>query len=300
VQAFDGWGAHTVARRHTPPWSSDVPAYVEAWAPTELGGDGRPEATIEPGDGPVVLLGVTVPGEVLPDAARIWRVHADAKLEWIDAHQIDPVGPRGSLLFIRPGTDGAAYDPWPAGHYRIDLLDALGVLPIAVHVADRAGVVPPLDDWAPVEAHIVPSSVSDPPGVFSGMFAFVDGVGHSIPAQPFRPLDNDEAWHDLTNGGVGVVGSVYFPRASGLGVMLPSGARVDTAELRRLAPETNFTAPTPIRGNSDRRGRSPFVMFEAPPGEAWPAGVYAITLSWTYRGSARDDTWHVELRPGPQ
>jgi hypothetical protein len=130
------------------------------------------------------------------------------------------------------------------------------------------------------------------------MFAFVDGTAVPLRATTSRPLDEAEAWRDLAGIGGDVVASAFLPRTSALGIMFPSGTRIEAATLRRLSPETPFEPPPRTRGNSDRRGRSPFVLFEVPDGGVFAPGVYAISATWTIDGSTHEDTWHAELMPG--
>ena len=87
-----------------------------------------------------------------------------------------------------------------------------------------------------------------------------------LPARQTRPLDDDAAWLDLSDGANDVVATAYLPRASGFGVMLTSHAAVSSATIRRLAPEGRFDAPEATGGISDSQGRTPYVLF-APPDE---------------------------------
>jgi hypothetical protein len=299
IESHDGWGVQTVARRQIPPWSLDRPTYLEDWTPTTLAVDGTENALVEPADGPVVLLGLTVPAGVVPQAIRIWRIHLGDRLEWMDLTEIGGAGSGRTYLFLRPGTVDAPYLAWAAGRYRIDVLVGERLMRIGVAVPDRRGEVPTPETWSAEADGIVPASLSDPPALFAGMFAYVDGRATPLPAAAHPLLGEREAWVDLaTSGGAGIVGSAYLPRASALGIMLPPGATVEVVTMHRLAPDTRFEEPPALRGTSDRRGHSPFVIFEAPDGGVWAPGIYAISMTWTYRDSIHHDAWHVELRPG--
>ena len=136
VGSHDSWGVKTISRRKTPPWSSDKAIYVEDWAPTTTEGDGTWISIVEPADGPIVLLGVTVPTGVRPDAVLIWRILDDG-WERIDADPIQPSDRSGSLLFIRPASSDAPYEAWDAGRYRIEIVDFATILRIVVEVPGR-------------------------------------------------------------------------------------------------------------------------------------------------------------------
>jgi hypothetical protein len=280
------------------------PRFIEGWWPVTTDPSGVGTAVVASDYRSIDALGVTVPGAAAALDARVWRVHQDDRLEWMDVMAIDPEHANGSFLFVRPRPDGARFQEWDAGRYRIDVLVPDGIRRIVVEVPGRFERVPPPDEWVSSRPGITPAALSEPPTVFSGMFAFVDGVGVPLLAKPFRPLGEKGSWLDLVGTGDdevadGVVASAYLPRASGLGVMLPSGASIEAASLVRLAPDGSFVAPPMSRGNSDRRGRSPFVLFEAPEGEVWTPGVYSISVDWTVGAFTHRDTWHAELRPGP-
>ena len=298
VTTHDAWGVRAILVSRPGVIGSPQPSrYLERWSPTTTDADGGATAGIARDDRSIVALGVTVPRDEMPVDARIWRVHRNDQLEWIDAHRIDSGNADGALLFVRPGVGGSPFEAWGAGHYRIDVLTHGGVRRIAVEVPGPFTSVPPLDDWSVTSEGIIPASAGDPPIVLIGMFATVDGNGVPLGAEPYRLLAEDEAWLDVARTG-GVVASVFLPRASGLGVVLPSNASIEVAIMRRLAPDTRFDAPPAQRGRSDRHGRPSFVLFEVPGGGVWAPGVYAISITWTDGVTPHSETWHVELRPG--
>jgi hypothetical protein len=253
---------------------------------------------VHPGVGSVDILGITTPRADVPRDARIWQVHGNDQLEWIDAARIASEPTTGSLLFVRPGAGGAPLTQWPAGRYRVDVLTRDGIHSLSVLVPDIEGVVPPLDTWTPEQPAAIAADASDPSGVRVGLFATVDGVGVSLPARQTRPLDDDAAWLDLSGGANDVVATAYLPGASGLGVMLTSHAAVSSAMIRRLAPEGRFIGPEATGGISGSQGRTPYVLFAPPDDAVWTPGVYAISVAWSDGAGAHEGTWHVELRPG--
>ena len=68
----------------------------------------------------------------------------------------------------------------------------------------------------------------------------------------------------------------------------------------RLAPSPLAPVPPARGGLSESQGRTPYVVFAAPDGEALAAGVYALSVSWTDDAGLHATTWHVELLPGPR
>lgn len=299
VTPHDDWGVRVLLNGLPTLYGAPAdPRFVEGWWPVTTDPTGGETAVVASDYRSIDALGVTFPRGDPAQDARVWRVHRNEQLEWMDVIPIDPEHADGSLLFVRPTPGGARFQDWEAGRYRIDVLLHDGIRRILVDVPGRFDGVPPIDDLASTRQGITPASLSEPPAVFSGMFAFVDGVGVPLVAKPFRPLGEKGSWQDLAGLGGGVVASAYLPRASGLGVMFPSGASIEAASLRRLAPDGAFESPAMSRGNSDRRGRSPFVLFEAPGGQVWAPGVYAITVDWTIGAFTHRDTWHAELRPG--
>lgn len=311
VSVHDAWGVQVLLNGLPTLYGAPAdPRFIEVWSPATTDATGVETAVVAGDYRSIEALGVTIPGTEAALDARVWRVHGSGRLEWMEVVPIDSEHADGSFLFVRPQEGGSRFQEWEAGRYRIDVLVRDGIHRLAVEVPGRFDTVPPLDDWAFTRQGITPASQSEPPAVFNGMFAFVDGVGVPLVAKPFRSLGEEEAWLDLAgiggdglatgDGGLatGVVASAYVPRTSGLGVMFPSGASIEAASLRRLAPDGPFESPAMSRGNSDRRGRSPFVFFEAPDGEVWAPGVYAITVDWTLGAFTHSDTWHAELRPG--
>jgi hypothetical protein len=303
VTPHDAWGVRVLLRdRPAPDGTPPIPRYVDRWSSATTDAAGLGTAVVASDDRSIDVLGVTAPRSETPRAVRIWRVHRDGQLEWIDASPVDPGSPDGAVLYVRPGTLGPPLVAWEAGRYRIDVLVDDGIHRIVVDLPGRFARVPVLDRWPVPEYAILPASASDPPTVLTGMFASVDGVGIPLGAKPHTLLSEADAWRAVVgSGGLGadvVVASAYLPRASGLGVMLPSKAEIKAATMLRLTPDGAFEPPTVLHGNSDRNGRRPFVLFEASPGGVWAPGVYAISITWSDGVAQHHETWHVELRPG--
>jgi hypothetical protein len=299
VTSHDAWEVHAlVVDRRADRALTGPPSYLDHWSAATPARGGPGTAAIDPGAGSVEILGITTPRAEAPRDARIWRVHGNDQLEWVDAAPIGSEPDGGSLLFVRPGVDGASLTPWAAGRYRVDVLTRTGIHGLSILVPDLAGVVPPLDVWTPERPAVVAAGASDPSSVRIGLFATVDGVGVSLPARQTRSLGNDEAWQDLTRAQNDVVATAYLPRATGLGVMLTSHAAVAWATIRRLAPDASFVAPQAFGGISGSQGRTPYVLFAAPGDGVWSPGVYAISVAWSDAGGSHSGSWHVELRPG--
>jgi hypothetical protein len=305
IQTHETWGVRAVLAigPNDDAGSGSASPYLDSWSPTVSDPDGTQRVTVFRDGAVVVGLGLTFPPEERPQDARIWRVHRGERLEWIDVQTIDAGMPDGAFLFARTITADPSSRSWRGGSYRIDVLVDGAVRRIDLQIPDRNSIVPEPDDWPVLERGLVGASDSNPSGVRVGLFATVEGVGVPIGVLAGRPLDEDDAWLDVvqrpTGGVAPAVGTAYLPRATGLGVMLTNHGFVHLAVLRRLAPNELAPAP-PVRGGiSDSQGRTPFVVFGAPDGEAMAPGVYAISVSWTDPAGLHAGTWHVELRPGP-
>lgn len=295
----DVWGVQTILLASRFAVKSTVPLrYGADWSPAATDPGGFDTAAVG-GDGrSIVILGVTAPRAEQPEDARIWRVHEDDQLEWVDATLSDSGDANGSFLFMRPGVNGVPFEAWDPGQYRIEVLVKGGIHRIDVGVLDETGTIPPPDEWVASQPDTVPASASDPSNVRVGLFATVDGVGVPVAAPASRSLDEDSAWVDLARTGGDIVKTAYLPRATGLGVMLTSHAFVETATINRLAPDGRFQAPPSQGGISLIEGRTPYVLFAAPGGGVWRPGIYAISVTWRDPAGTHRATWHVELRPG--
>jgi hypothetical protein len=300
IRPHDVWGVRAiVAERPADDRESGFTRpFFESWAPTVTDPDGTERGFVDREGLLVVGLGLSFPPDQRPQDARIWRVHTGDRLEWIDTQAIEAGSPDGAFLFVETSSP-----TWRSGDYRIDVLVDDAVRRIMLQIPDRNGQIPELEPWPPTQTGLIGALDSDPSGVRVGLFATVDGVGVPIGVVPGRPLDEEGAWLEALRGSVGGVtpsiATVYLPGATGLGVMLTNHGFVHLAELRRLAPSELAPAPPARGGISDTQGRTPFVVFGAPSGEAMAPGVYAISVSWTDDSGLHAGTWHVELRPGP-
>ncbi|HEV8402541.1 MAG TPA: hypothetical protein VGQ31_05860 [Candidatus Limnocylindrales bacterium] len=289
-----------------PPPASDAPpatGFVELWSPAVSESGGGDRAFLARDQQSIVALGVTVPAGAGAADARIWRIHDDDRLEWIDAHLVGGRGPAGTLLLIQPPSAGLAYTSWNGGHYRIDVLTDDGIHRIALDIAGRFGNVPGPDPWPPALADLVAARKGDPTVTRQGPFATVDGVSVDLPATPGPPLDEAGEWRAaLASSGspsaAPTVAVAHLPRATGLGVMFTEHAVIDSATVKRLAPDGLIDAGPAFGGVSSLHGRTPYLVFIPTGGAAWAPGVYAITAAWTDPAGAHAGTWYVELRPG--
>jgi hypothetical protein len=302
VMTHDTWGVRAILLSRGRFKPDPRPRYVEVWTSTAPSPDGRDTAHVAREDRSIVALGITFPPGSEPQDVRIWRLDANDELEWIDARPLDREQPDGAFVFLRFGAAETGFQAWDAGRYRIDVLGRDRVRRIAVQIPERLdGVAPP--DAPPATEAIVVGRAGDPRAVRVGLFASVNGRGLPIAARDSPLLDESAAWLEALRGPDGasppVVAKAYLPRAAWLGVMLTARASVRWATIRRLAPDTGFDPP-PLGGGLSRfHGQTPFVVFGAPRGGAWPAGVYAISVAWADSTGSHVGTWHVELRPGP-
>jgi len=295
VTAHDAWGVTAVLSREPAADGATTasPRYSEQWTPAPAEAGGADTAVVTRGGAEVAALGITVPDAVPVRAVRLWRLHQSNELEWIDATRIDDPAQRPAPLLVRlPLLDGVDLVPWEAGTYRVDVLVGDAIRRISVVIAGQFGDPPGPDDWPTGLPDTVEATASDPSGVQFGLFATVDGVGVSIPSRQTEPLDEAQAWDDVS------VMAAYLPRATGLGVMLTSHAAVEAASIRRLSPEPLSDPPDATGGISNLRGRTPYVVFPAPGDGVWTPGVYALSVDWKDAAGAHRGTWQVELRPG--
>jgi hypothetical protein len=305
VGAHDSFGALAIllGRRLTVGGAA-TPAYIERWSSPTLDPAGTETAFVGGEDQPVVALGVTVPPGESPQDLRIWRIHRDDQLEWIDAHAVAGEPKSRTLLFVRPGGPDSSYTPWLAGQYRVDLLVDGTIRQIAVQVTGRFGNVPPPDDPPIAASGLVAPLDSDPSRVPFGPFLTVDGTGVPLAVTPRANLAEATAWLEGMGHDVGAtrptVARIYAPRATGIGAMLTSHATVRSATVRRLSPDARLEVHPMLGGISNIHGWTPWVALAAPGDGAWPPGVYALTVAWTDAVGPHENTWHVELLPGPE
>ncbi len=244
-------------------------------------------------------LGVTTERGAVAEDVRIWRVRPNGVLDWVDADPIDGTVAGGPLVLAIPGRSSA----FPAGTYRVDALVDGTIRRVEVAIPGPTEHTPPSNDSPyPTETGLVPLTSSDPSAVLAGPFATVDGRGVGLRALPIDGFDEARAWGASVEGlagGPGYVPRAYLPRATGLGVMLTSHAQILSASIDRLAPDDRLAGARQSGGVSFNHGGTPWVGFEAPDRGAWQPGVYAMTVAWNDADGRHDETWHVELRPGP-
>jgi hypothetical protein len=279
------------------------PRFQERWARATKDVIGMDAAYVAHDDQSIVALGLTAPVDAGVLDVRVWRLHANDEIEWIDIRPLDADDPVGAVTFTHAGAAASTTPAWAPGHYRLDALAADGIHRLAVDIPGRFGSVPAPDEWEPRQANLVGPDESDPSGVQVGPFATVDGIGLSLAVSQRGLMSDEEAWRAVVEDGptdaISPVASVFLPRATGLGVMLTSHADVGLATVRRIAPDARFRASPMIGGVSELRGRTPWIAFAPRAGGLWPPGVYAITVHWNDPAGFHAETWHVELRPGP-
>jgi len=182
-----------------------------------------------------------------------------------------------------------------------------GIRRIDVAIPEPSGKLPDPPIWAegaprpdqPDNAKMVGQPV--------GPFVVADRALVQVSATAGPLLDETGAWLDVDAGaGAGATGGQppsFVARASQqrvtwLGVILPPDSTVQSMLLRRIAP---LDDPPGLVGESVK-GSGPDVSYVAfaPRGSAtWHPGVYAMSVAWADSRGAHDETWHVELRPGP-
>jgi hypothetical protein len=304
VRKRDTWGVRAIVRTPSRTLAGTRTPYEERWAPVTSTGVTGSRAIVQVADRAIVALGITFPDGDTPLDVRIWRRSAGGALYWLDARPVGQAPAQGGLIYAPPTTDPGSL-VWGAGEYRIDALTGAGTIQrFDVDIPDRYENVRPSSIDPPVASELVPSSQVDPTGVPVGPFATIDRIGVPLESVGGVPLDEARAWLDSEAGSGRVpadrVSVAYLPRATGLGVRLPDGAKVRAAAITRLAPGPLINGPTPIGGGIiDRRDADPWVVFAARRGDAWAPGIYRIDVTWSDESGLHDAAWHIELRPGP-
>ncbi len=306
VRPHDGWGIRAIVIEPLPRAPTASLGYEERWFALEADAGATPTVHVDPTDRSVVALGISFPAATAPLDVRIWRVRTGG-YEWIDARSLDPAPSRGAFLYVRPGTGDGAVRPWLAGTYRVDVLVSGAVLRALVTIPDRFGNVP--DPALPPDLVDVGRPLDPPAGTFAelppGLFVTAEDIVLPLGSDAGPPLDEPGAWLDLDSGTGRAprdfVAAVALPRANGLGVLLPPGSAITSAEVERLAPEPLPGEPIRIDGggpNASDDAMYPHVLFAAPGTEGWRPGTYRIGVAWTDADGTHEASWHVELRPG--
>ncbi len=302
----DSWGIRAVIA------APGHPDLAERWVAVETRRRiGSPFATtrLDASGSRVLALGVTTPGDATPLAIRVWRAGDDGELTWLDARRVASDLPAGELLLLPPTTDGVTEDQWPAGDYRIDLLMGTRIESLHVRLARPAVAQRPSPRTSPrlpalAREAMPPAWLENTP---AGVFAVVGWVVVPLSGEPGPTLGAAEVWLEGTSGGhldpdrERHVGSIARAGASGLGVVLPTGARDASGVLRRLTPEPGPDAQpgSDSRDVNASNDSIPFLLFRMQDHQAWPAGTYALEAVWVDQGGRRTATWHVEFTPGP-
>ena len=278
-------------------------SFHERWFRFPAGGSAMSTAFLDAGDDVIVALGVTFPPSQAPLDVRLWRETGHG-LDWVDTEALDPAPTGGGFLYGRPPIFGNVRRTWIPGTYRMDVLVDGSVRRLGIAIPDRFSNVPAGSERPNLRdmrsRTTLPSrSMMD----VSGLFATTDGMAVPLPATPGPALDEVAAWLDVDPGTRraprSFVAETYLPRATSLGVMLESAAPITGASIARLAPEP-LPAITPEIDDTEREGvNGSLVRFWAPEGGAWTPGVYRITVAWTDDAGKHEESWHVNLRPGP-
>jgi hypothetical protein len=299
----DAWGIRAIVVQPL----ADTPLsarqrLIERWYPLTVDDSGAP-SRVDSNDRAIAALGLTSPPAHTPLDVRFWRETSDG-LDWVDTQAIDAVPSGGAFLYVRPGVANGLQRPWEPGTYRIDVLVDGSVRRFGMVLPDRFSNVPlpaerpSLRDNGPL---VEPGSslLSDLP---VGIFATTNGRAVPLAAVAGGPLDETGAWLNV-DPGTGrrprsFVAPAFLPRATGLGVALPSGSVVTSASIERVAPGPFPMAPKRVDPGALYESPGSMVLFAAPDG-AWAPGVYRLSIAWTEPEGVHQDSWHAELRPGP-
>ena len=314
VTRHEAWGIRTIAVGQTTEagaGGATSDRFVEHWSAadsTDPTGHPAPTVTLDGQDGAVIALGVTFPPEEAPLDVRIWKRHPFQALEWMDVRPVDDVPSRGASLYVRRGEPGQPVVAWTPGQYRVDVLVGDSIMRIETEITDAQGRVPDFEPWVrdPAPSVILEPAVLQllPEGLFVLASDRLAGpLVWPVDSEAGPALDEHGAWLDVdsdvpTSGPRRFVGQAYHPDVSQIGVILPANASVRASRITRIAP-TGDTIGGLQRIVLDTSGGKSFVAFAPPGGELWTPGVYAITVAWDDPDGSHDQTWHIDLRPGP-
>ncbi len=302
LSPHDAWGIRAIVAE---PSASLAPApqqFAEHWDAVPDDPAGLPTIDIEPNERTVVAIGITFPAAHTPLDARIWLVHPD-RLEWIDTQAVDPDPSGGAFLYRVADREGTVQN-WGAGRYRIDVLVDGGIRRFGFTLPNRFDIVPDRSEPAVQPGGLVDPAQAALPDLRIGLFASTEGVSLPLAADAGPPLTEVGAWLNV-DPGTGraprsFVSAVRLSAATGLGVMLPPGSRVQRSAIRRLAPAPLGTDAELVQNVAATHGSlNPHVLYRPPGGGAWTPGVYRLSVLWLDSAGTHDQSWHIELRPGP-
>jgi hypothetical protein len=286
LEPHDGWGLRLVTRAGS--------RLVEAWQPAlpTGGAETSPPLTTDAAD--IVAIGITAPLDSTPLDVRGWARGHDGAWNWLDLGTFASERPAADLLLPPPTVDGMTLAAWPPGRYRFDLLNGQSV--DRVDLTIQPGVAepdPPTSRWASVSTGSPTSWLGNVP---SGAYVVVDGVVRPLVGGGGIAIGDGEAW--LGQDGVA---SDWQPAATSMGVLLGPGDRNASGVIRRIAPDTSFAGPVGRRAirYDPSNEPVPWIQFDAPAGDRFEPGVYAMDIRWTDANGAQARTWTVVLRPGP-
>jgi hypothetical protein len=302
VAAHESWGIRAIVAR---PAGLLGPAgdlrFDEVWNPlTDLAG-GTPTVDIEPDDETVVAVGITFPPAHTPLDVRIWLVRRNG-FDWVDTRPVD-TDPAGGAFLYRVGGEGPTFRNWQAGRYSVDVLVDGGIRRFGFTLPNRFEIVP--TDPAPraSPADLVDPDSTDLGGLPIGPFVTARGVAVPLRERSGPPMTETDAWLDLDPGTLGAprprVAAAYLPAATGLGVKLAKGSVVRSATIQRLAPAASQLNPALVLDVFDPGHPNSTVLFRALDGRAWSPGTYELSVGWLGRVGVHQESWLIELQPGP-
>ena len=304
---LDG-GIRPIHATLTERWEAAAPAIDGALGSSLAGRGAVSEAVLLPTAGERVrVIGVTAPAGRMPLDVRVWWLQPGEPPRWLDARPVDPDVPGSHLLLLPPRRPDGTAERWPAGAYRLDVLLGSAITQFTVVLPPGEGRFGLRDVPDPFGADVTAAApmpdplLADLVGLESGPFVVAYGQAVSVNAPLADSLDEPAAWLDAETGlsGSRRVGQVWQPDATGIGLTLAVGARLEWAALERLAPAALFgvdAAARPIRVGS---GSISTVVFSQPDGSPWPAGAYALDVRWIEEGETFAGRWHLDLVPGP-
>lgn len=295
LESHDTWGVRVVET--APDWRT---GYIERWVPAEGTTSGIREARL-PGSETAVVLGVTTPSAETPLDIRVWRPNVDGGWTWLDVHRIGSDRPAGALLLRPPriGEDDQA--TWPPGAYRVELLMGTRLERIDIRIPDHTGAIPEAPPEPSLSGDVF--ALGTPLGEYEtpGPFLIVGQNAVPLVADVGGQREVADVWLDpgaAASTGAPRVATVFQPGVAGMAVLLPNVSSTITGSLVRLAPDAPFDGPAPLVVQGDWTTRPPYIVFEAPNDRPWPAGVYAMQVSWQDPTGTHFDTWHIQLLPG--
>jgi hypothetical protein len=309
IRPHDRFGVRAIVRDRrpgpVPDTETSVPSVadrlVERWAKLELlpgdassGTDPVWFAMPPTADQGVLALGLSLPDDAVPLDIRFMR-RTERGWAWLRSDPIAGARAAGMLLYAPPTEDGVRLATWPAGSYRIEILeDVTTIRHVEVDLPDRFEVVP-----GPTRGPSLGTTADRRPVIdasYPGTLVIATRNGTIQSPLILGPrFDAASAWVATR---FDALPSFERHDVDGLGYLFPPGTTEHTARLTPLLP-MDATRRTPIAiEERDATGATvEALLFMADGGDVWPPALYRLDVAWRDDSGPKDASIHLELRP---